>query len=315
MFTKKMANKTSILHHKTVAQKLTESWQLYLFVLPTLIYFLIFNYFPMYGVQLAFKYFNPALGITGSSWVGMDNFMRFFNSFYFWRLLKNTLVLSIYSLIICFPFPIILALLINEIVHSRVKKVIQTTLYAPYFISTVVIVGIINVFFNTSTGFINIILAALGGETIPFLIEPKWFKHMYALSGLWQTAGWNSIIYIAALTSIDPSLHEAAQIDGANQFQRIVHINIPGIMPTAVILFIMQMGRVMNVGFEKAFLMQNAMNKEASEIISTFVYTQGLINMDYGYSTAVGLFNNIINIILLLLFNHMAKKFGSSGLF
>ncbi len=303
------------INQKSVLGKMLSCWQLYLFVLPAIIYLIIFNYIPMYGVQLAFKYFQPNLGIEGSPWVGFDNFIRYFNSHYFWRLIENTLVLNIYNLILGFPFPIILALMMNEIMKPKLKKAVQTIMYAPYFISVVVIVGILTVLLNMTTGFVNVTIQNLGFEAVPFLTDSGWFRHVYVFSDLWTNVGWNSIIYIAALTGVDPALHEAAQIDGASKFKRIIHINIPAIAPTAVILFILQAGRMMNLGFEKVFLLQNGMNIETSEVISTFVYTQGLLLIDYGYSTAIGLFNNIINIILLLTFNKLAQKLGSNGLF
>lgn len=296
-------------------KKMKESWQLYLFILPTLIYLAFFRYAPMYGIQLAFKYFNPALGIWGSQWVGFDNFERLFKSYYFVRLLRNTLGLNLYNLIVGFPFPIFLALILSELKNEKLKKGIQTALYAPHFISVVVVVGILDVFFNTSNGLVNIVIKSLGMSPIPFLTSAKAFPTLYVFSDLWQDAGWNSIIYIAALAGVDPQLHEAAQIDGASRFKRMIHINIPSILPTATILFILQAGRMMNVGFEKVFLMQNAMNKETAEVISTFVYTQGLVNMEYGFSTAVGLFNNLINIALLLFFNFLSRKINDSSLF
>lgn len=296
-------------------KKVLGSWQLYLFLLPTLIYLVLFQYMPMYGIQLAFKYYNPADGIWNSPWIGLENFERFFNSYYFWRLIKNTLFLNLYNLVVGFPFPIILALIMNELKNERFKKMVQTTLYAPHFVSVVVIVGILNVFFNTSNGLVNLTLKNLGMEEIPFLASASIFPSLYVFSGLWQNAGWNSIIYIAALSGVDPQLHEAAQIDGASRIKRILHINIPSLLPTATILFILEAGKMMNVGFEKVFLMQNAMNKETAEVISTFVYTQGLVNMEYGFSTAVGLFNNLINIILLLIFNGISKKVNDSSLF
>ncbi|MEG1752329.1 MAG: ABC transporter permease subunit [Christensenella sp.] len=269
----------------------------------------------MYGVQIAFKYFSPRLGIWGSEWVGFDNFTRFFDSYYFWRIIRNTITLSVYNLIVGFPFPIILALVFNEIKSAKLKKVVQTISYAPHFVSIVVMVGILNLFFNQSNGLVNTIMAGLGMERFGFLTSSAAFPSMYVWSGVWQNAGWASIIYIAALTSIDPQLHEAAQIDGASRLKRIIHINIPCILPTAIIMFILDVGQIMNMGFEKVFLMQNAQNIETSQVISTFVYESGLINSDYGFSTAIGLFNNIINIILLLSVNKIAKRFGDTSLF
>ncbi len=291
------------------------SRDLYIFLAPSVIYFIIFSYLPMYGVILAFKYFQLGAGILGSPWVGFDNFTRFFSSYYFFRLIRNTVYLSVYSMVISFPFPIILALAFNEIMNERLKKAVQTVSYAPYFISIVVMVGILNLFFNQNTGLINVFIKKIGLESIGFLTDPKLFPPMYVWTGVWQHSGWNSIIYIAALTSIDPQLHEAAQIDGASKLKRILHINIPSIIPTAIILFILNAGRIMSVGFEKVFLMQNNQNIETSQVISTFVYKAGLVDMDYGFATAIGLFNNVINIILLLTVNYISNKISDSGLF
>ncbi len=220
-----------------------------------------------------------------------------------------------YNLIVSFPFPILLALIFNEVQSPKLKKAVQTISYAPHFISVVVLVGILNLFFNQGNGLINVLLDKMGLEKFGFLTNAAAFPSMYVWSGVWQNAGWNSIIYIAALASIDPQLHEAAQIDGASRLQRIIHINLPGILPTAIIMFILDIGQVMNMGFEKVFLMQNAQNTETSQVISTFVYEAGLINSDYGFSTAIGLFNNIINIVLLLAVNKIAGKISGTSLF
>lgn len=220
-----------------------------------------------------------------------------------------------YNLIVAFPFPILLALVFNEVKSPKLKKAVQTISYAPHFISVVVLVGILNLFFNQGNGLINVFLDKMGFEKFGFLTSSAAFPSMYVWSGVWQNAGWNSIIYIAALAAIDPQLHEAAQIDGASRLQRILHINLPGILPTAIIMFILDVGQVMNMGFEKVFLMQNAQNTETSQVISTFVYEAGLINSDYGFSTAIGLFNNIINIVLLLTVNKIAKKISDTSLF
>ena len=288
---------------------------LYLFLLPALIYFFIFNYMPMYGVQIAFKDFSPVLGIMDSPWNGIAHFERFFNSYYFGRLLKNTLTLSAYSLLVSFPIPIAMALVFNEIKHPRLKKAVQTISYAPHFISIVVLVGVLNLFFSQSNGLINMILASLGLEKIPFLTSSSAFPNMYVWSGVWQNAGWNAIIYIAALTAIDPQLHEAAQIDGASRWQRLLHINLPCILPTATIMFILDAGKLMNMGFEKIFLMQNEQNVDTSQVITTFVYEMGLIEADYGFAAAVGLFNNVINVVLLLVMNKVAQKLSETSLF
>ncbi len=298
-----------------VLKKLSQSKSLYLFLVPAVIYFIIFRYMPLYGVQIAFKQFSPRLGIWDSRWTGMENLSRFFESYYFWRLIRNTLWLSLYNLVVSFPFPILLALIFNEVKHPKLKKTVQTISYAPHFISVVVLVGILNLFFNQSNGLINVLLEKMGFEKFGFLTSASAFPSMYVWSGVWQNAGWNAIIYIAALAAIDPQLHEAAQIDGASRFQRILHINLPGIMPTAIILLILDAGKIMSMGFEKVFLMQNDQNIETSQVISTFVYEAGLINSDYGFSTAIGLFNNIINIILLLTVNKIAKKITDTSLF
>lgn len=298
-----------------VWRNIKRSRYLYLFLLPALVYIILFNYYPMYGIQLAFKYYSPVKGIWASKWIGFDNFERFFHSYYFWRLIKNTLVLSFYNLIAGFPFPIFLALVFNEIKNQRAKKLVQTVSYVPHFISIIVMVGILNLFFSQSTGLINAFRKNMGMEAVGYLNSPSLFPSMYVWSGVWQHAGWNAIIYIAALTSIDPQLHEAAQIDGATRLQRIWHVNIPGILPTVIIMFIMEIGRVMNLGFEKIYLMQNQMNIETSQVISTFVYETGMLDMDYGFSTAVDIFNNVINIILLLTFNQLARRIGDYSLF
>lgn len=298
-----------------ILMKLNRSKELYLFLLPAVVYFLVFNYFPMYGVQIAFKDFSPVLGITGSPWIGFQHFDRFFHSYYFTRLLRNTLYLSLYSLIVSFPIPVILALAFNEIRSERMKKAVQTISYAPHFISVVVMVGVLNLFFSQSNGLINKILVDLGMEKIPFLTSSHTFPHMYVWSGIWQNTGWNAIIYIAALTGIDSQLHEAAQVDGASRWQRILHINLPGILPTVTIMFIMNAGKLMNMGFEKIFLMQNQQNIEASQVIATFVYQSGLLNADYGFAAAIGLFNNVINVIMLLIVNKMSQKLSETSLF
>ncbi len=298
-----------------VRKHLWASRYLYLFLLPSIIYILFFNYAPLYGIQIAFKYFQPIKGIIGSRWIGFDNFTRLFKSYYFGRLLRNTVSLSLYNLIAGFPFPIFLALLFNEIKNEKLKKAVQTVSYLPHFISIIVLVGILNLLLSQSTGLLNTFRVKMGMQTIPFMVSASLFPSVYVWSGIWQHAGWNAIIYIAALTSIDPQLHEAAQIDGASRLQRIWHINLPGIRSTAVILFIMNVGHVMNLGFEKVYLMQNDMNIETSQVIATFVYESGLIKADYGFSTAIGLFNNVINVILLVIVNSIAKKLGETSLF
>ena len=289
-------------------------WQLYLMVLPAIIYFLVFHYGPMYGVQIAFKRYIPALGITGSPWAGFSHFKRFFSSYYFGSLIKNTLGISIYELIVGFPMPIILALIFNELKNGFFKKFAQTVTYAPHFISTVVIVGMLVAFLSPSTGIINHLIDAMGMERKAFLEDPKWFKTIYVLSSVWQNTGWNTIIYMSALAGVNPELHEAAAIDGASRLQRLLYINLPSLIPTMVILLIMNFGSIMSMGYEKILLMQNPLNIAASNVISTFTYQQGLIDANYSYAAAVGLFNAAINAILLLSVNKITKKITNIGL-
>lgn len=289
-------------------------WQLYIMVLPAIIYFLVFHYGPMYGVQIAFKKYIPALGITASPWVGFDHFKKFFSSYYFGSLIKNTLGISIYELIVGFPMPIILALIFNELKNGFFKKFAQTVTYAPHFISTVVIVGMLVAFLSPSTGIINHLIDAMGGERKAFLEDPKWFKTIYVLSSVWQNTGWNTIIYMSALAGVNPELHEAAAIDGASRLQRLLYINLPSLIPTMVILLIMNFGSIMSMGYEKILLMQNPLNIAASNVISTFTYQQGLIDANYSYAAAVGLFNAAINAILLLSVNKITRKITNIGL-
>lgn len=289
-------------------------WQLYVFVFPAIIYFLVFHYWPMYGVQIAFKRYMPSLGIWGSPFVGLQHFERFFGSHYFGELIKNTLGISIYELIVGFPMPVFLALIFNEIRQGPFKKFAQTVTYAPHFISTVVIVGMLVAFLSPSTGIINHIRDLLGFERIAFLEEAKWFKTIYVFSGIWQSTGWNTIIYMAALAGVNPELHEAAAIDGASRFQRVLYINLPSLIPTMIILLILNFGSIMSMGYEKILLMQNSLNMPASNVISTFTYQQGLLDANYSYAAAVGLFNSIINAVLLLTVNKFAKKLSNTSL-
>lgn len=298
---------------KKTIDKITRNWVLYLFLLPTLAYLLIFNYWPMYGVQIAFRNFKPTKGIWGSAWVGMKNFNKFFNSYMFEDLLTNTIVLSLYQIFAAFAFPIILALLLNYCVSNKLRKVTQMVTYAPHFISTVVLVGMLNVFLSES-GIINHLLHMLGLPSVPFLADAGMFRHIYVWSHIWQRTGYNSVIYIAALAGVSPELHEAAIVDGANKLQRILHIDLPAILPTAIILLIMSTGNMLSLGFEKVYLLQNDLNLGVSEIISTYVYKIGLLNAQYSYSTAIGLFNNIINLIVLLTVNKIADKVSGTSL-
>lgn len=293
---------------------MVRNWELYLFIAPAFLYFLIFHYGPMYGIQIAFKNFIPTLGITGSPWVGFDHFVRFFNSYYFWDLLWNTLSISLYELAIGFPLPIILALAFNEVKDSFFKRTVQTVTYAPHFISVVVMSGMIITFLSPSSGMIVNFVEMLGFQAPQFLTDPAWFKTVYVLSGVWQSAGWGTIIYLAALSGVDPQLHEAAVVDGASRFKRILHINIPAIVPTITILLILNMGSILGVGFEKILLLQNPLNMSSSDVISTFVYRSGLVDAQYSFSTAVGLFNSVINAILLIAVNQIARRTSENSL-
>ncbi|TDG00927.1 ABC transporter permease [Paenibacillus piri] len=290
------------------------NWQLYVLIVPVLAYFIIFHYAPMYGLQIAFKDFTATKGITGSAWVGLKHFKQFFQSYYAVRIITNTLGVSLMQLAIGFPMPILLAIMINEVSGSRFKKTVQTVTYAPHFLSAVVLVGMMMTFLSPRNGIINQIIALFGGERIFFFSEPGWFKPLYVLSDVWQNMGWASIIYLAALAGIDPQQYEAAVIDGAGKFQKIVHITIPGLLPTAIILLILNLGTLMSVGFEKVFLMQNDLNMDSSEIISTYVYKKGLLGAQYSFSAAVGLFNSVINFVLLIAVNSLSKRLSKTSL-
>jgi putative aldouronate transport system permease protein len=300
--------------HGSFLKSFLKNWELYVIISPVIAFYIIFEYIPMYGVQIAFKNFVATKGIWGSSWVGFDHFERFFNSYFFWRLIENTLGLSLLQLAFGFPIPILLALMINEVRLKMFKKFVQTITYAPHFLSTVVLVGMIVIFLSPQTGIVNQLIVLLGGESISFMTEPDWFKSIYVSSGVWQQMGWSSIIYLAALAGIDPQLHEAAKVDGASRLQRIWNVNLPGIMPTIVILLILNMGSVMSIGFEKVYLMQNDLNMDSSDVISTYVYRTGIIQAQYSFSAAVGLFNSVINMILLVLVNFTAKRLNETSL-
>ena len=284
-------------------------------ILPLVVYYIIFAYAPIYGIQLAFKDYIVKKGIWGSPWIGMENFTRFFSSYNFGLLLKNTIGISVYSILVGFPIPIVFALMLNYLKNKYLKKTVQMVSYAPYFISTVVMCGMITIFLNPDTGIFNTIRGFFGMESVDFLGKPELFKSIYVWTGVWQGMGWSSIIYISALSGVDYQLHEAAIVDGANKLQRILHVDLPSIKPTIVMLLILQMGSLMSVGFEKVFLLQNTLNKQAASVISTYVYEVGLINSDYGYSTAIGLFNSVINMILIVAANQICKKFTEESLF
>lgn len=283
------------------------NWDLYLIFLPVIAYYVIFLYKPMYGVQIAFKDFSAAKGIWDSPWVGMDHFIRFFKGYFIKRLLFNTITISLYSLAVGFITPILLALMLNEVRHSAFKRTVQTVTYAPHFLSTVVMVGMMIAILSPNNGLINNIIKLFSGQPINFMTLQEWFKTLYVFSGVWQGTGWGSIIYLAALSGIDPQLHESAQIDGASRLRRIWHINLPGILPTIMILFILNCGSIMEIGFEKIYLMQNSANLPTSDVISTYVYRVGIQGAQYSFSAAAGLFNSVINFALLTLANQLGK--------
>jgi putative aldouronate transport system permease protein len=287
-----------------------------MFVLPVIIYLFIFNYMPMYGVIIAFKNFSPRRGILGSEWAGLKYFIRFFSLNSFGVILRNTLILSAYQLAAGFPLPIILALVLNSCQYPRFKKIVQTVTYAPHFISIVVIVGMINVIFAPSYGLIASILHSLKllEGPLPLLTNPGAFRHLYVWSGVWASLGWNSIIYLGALSSVDPALHESARVDGATKFQRIIYIDFPSILPTIIVLLILNCGSLMSIGFEKVFLMQNAINLPASEVIATYVYKTGITEGQYSMASAVGLFNSVVNFTILFAVNKIARRFSEYSL-
>ena len=293
-------------------------WQLYLFLLIPLVYIIIFAYIPMGGVQIAFRKFSARKGVWGSPWVGLENFRKFFASYQFRRVLVNTIILSSYSILAGFPVPILFALMMNSLTNERFKKLSQTIVTMPHFISIVVLVGMLLQIFNSRTGLYgSITLALTGAYPNDLFAKESAFRTMFIWSGVWQSFGWNSIIYIAALSGVSPSLHEAAQIDGASRFQRVLHIDLPCIVPTMTIMFILRMGSVMSVGFEKVFLMQNSLNQNVSEVISTYVYKVGFEAggvTDFSYSTAIGLFNSVINMIMVVTVNTIAGRIGETSL-
>lgn len=291
-------------------------WRLYLFLLIPFVYIILFAYIPMVGAQIAFRDYDFTLGIWGSKWVGWKNFERFFHYHDFWRILWNTLSVSLYSLIAGFPLPIILALILHSFPGKGYTKIVQTVVYMPHFISVVVMVGMIMQMLNPLSGVFGLAYQSLTGDIMPDVFSnPNAFSHIYVWSGIWQGLGWSSIIYMAALSGVDMQLHESAQIDGANQLQRIIHIDLPAILPTACILLIMNAGGIMNVGFEKVLLLQNDLNRSRSEVISTYVYKVGLMSGgDFSYATAVGLFNSVVNFALLIFVNFVSKKLGETSL-
>ncbi len=299
------------LNGKPLKKRIMDNWQLYAMLLIPVVLTIIYKYIPMYGIQIAFRDYKASQGMFGSEWVGLKWFQRFFSAPTCVRMLSNTLLLSLYSLLWSFPIPIFLALMLNQVRFQRFKRTTQTVLYAPHFISTMVICGMIRIFLSPSGGLLNLIL----GSSVDFLTESSAFRTIYIASGIWQDAGWGIIVYMATLSNIDTSLYEAAKVDGASLFQRIIHIDIPELKSIMVLNLIMSAGNLMNVGFEKVWLLQTDLNKATSDVIAVYVYQQGIENAKYSYSTAVGLFNTVVNIILLIAVNKIAGKLSEDTSF
>lgn len=287
-----------------------KDWQLWIMILPALAYIIILCYGPMYGIQLAFRKYDFSKGLTGGDWVGLTYFLQYFKSPMFGTTLRNTFVISFFSLVCGFPVPILLALVINSLRQKKLKRVVQTAVYIPYFISTVVMVSILQILFSPTTGVVSNLLKEthLISQSVNLLGTPEAFVPVYVLSGIWQSAGWNSIIFIAALSSVDSQLYDAARVDGASRFKQVIHVELPALVPTIIILLIMNMGRVLNVGFEKVFLMQNDMNISVSEVISTYVFNIGVKSGQFSLGSAVGLFNTLVNFVFLMIANVISKK-------
>lgn len=295
---------------------LRKYWMEYMIALPVIAYFILFRYKPMYGLLIAFKNFRPGKGILGSPWAdfyGMQHFIDFFGSYYFWRLLKNTLTISLTSLVFGFPVPIILALLLNELKNQRFKRVVQTISYLPHFISTVVVCAMVNQFVS-ARGMVSQIMQIFGYPEQSLLSDPAMFAPVYVISGIWQSCGWGAIIYLASLSGLDPELYDAAKIDGAGRWKQTLHVTLPGISGTIITMFLLQIGSIMNVGYEKVMLLYNPGVYEKADVFSTYVYRSGMEKQQYSYSSAVGLFNNVVNFIVILLFNKISKKVTEVGL-
>lgn len=299
---------------RTVKRSGSKYWDLYLILIPVILYFAVFKYLPMAGLQIAFRNYVPRKGFLGSEWVGMKHFARFFSTPSCWTIIGNTVILSGLTLLFTFPLPILLALLLNEMRDGRYKKLVQTVTYAPHFLSTVVVVGMITAFCSPSTGVVNTLLKSLGHQPIYFMAKAEWFRPLYVISEVWTSMGWDSIIFLSALSGVDTQMYEAARIDGANRIKQLRYITLPSIIPTIAVMLILNCGRVMNVGFEKVFLMQNDLNLGVSQVISTFVYTQGISGTQTSYATAVGLMNSLVNFILVLVVNTISRKVSEVSL-
>lgn len=291
-----------------------EYWQIYVLMIPAILAVGLFCYYPMYGAQIAFRDFRFKRGIWGSDWVGLEHFFRWVSAVNFWPLMRNTFLISLYSLIAGFPAPIILAFMLNELRSKTFKRAVQMLTYIPHFMSTVCVVGIILMLLRPDFGVINQVIVALGGESINFIADPAYFRTIYVVSGIWQGVGWGTIIYLAALSSVDPQIIEASIIDGANRLQKIAYIDFPSILPTIIILLILRCGSLLSVGYEKIYLLQNNLNMDTADVISTYVYRIGILDAQYSYTTAIGLFNSLINVLLLTLVNTFVKRMKGTSI-
>lgn len=299
---------------RRVMKDMRTNYELYAFVLPAMIVIFIFNYIPMYGLQIAFKDFVPSKGITGSEWAGLKYFFKFFESYQFSTVVWNTISINLYALAVAFPLPIVLALILNQVKNQRLKRITQTVTYFPHFMSVVVVVGMLLIFLSPTNGLVANIAKLFGFVPINFIGEASWFKTIYVFSDIWQNAGWDCIIFLAALSAVDTQLYDASSVDGASKWRKIWHIDIPALVPVIVILLILRSGSIMSLGFEKMFLMQNSLNLISSEVISTYEYKIGILSAQYSYSAAIGFFNNIVNFVVLLLVNQLARKLGDNSL-
>jgi len=304
----------SIRKKKSKLRIIAENYQIYLMLLPCVIYFLIFAYGPMYGIQIAFKDYNTGLGIWNSHWAGLKHFSRFIHMPQFYNVLKNTLMLSLYDLVVGFPFPVLLALMLNEVTGAKYKKIVQTVTYAPHFISTVVMSAMIVLFLSPTAGFVNQIISALGFTPINFMAKETLFPHIYVWSGIWQHMGWGSIIYFAGLANIDPQQHESAMLDGATRLQRIWHINLPGIAPLIVIQLILKLGGLMGSDFEKVLLLQNSANKEYANVLATYTYSIGIQGGQFSLSSAIGMFSSLVNFVFIIITNMICRRLSETSL-
>lgn len=309
------SRRTSYTDKRRILRTILYDRWLYLMLLPGILYFLVFKYIPMWGVIISFQDYQPFSGILGSEWVGLKHFARFFSEPTFLILMKNTLIMALLNIVIFFPLPIIVALLLNELTGKWFKKGLQTIIYLPHFMSWVIVTGIVYIFFNIEDGVFNMLIQQMGFDKINFLASSGWFRPMVLAEVIWKETGWSTIIYLAALSGVDPQLYEAARMDGANRWQQLWSVTIPGILSTVVILLILRLGSFLDTGFEQIFLMLNAMNRDVGEVIDTYVYTSGITQGQFSYSTAIGLFKSVIGLILVSGANYTAKKFQQEGLY